>query len=121
MARPKTEIDQGNFEDLCGLMCTLSEIAAFFHCSEDTIERWCRRELKCSFAEAFKKHSAGGKISLRRAQFRLAQKNATMAIWLGKQYLGQTDAGSGTDETPDDGFISALKSEAGDAWADRED
>lgn len=36
--------------------------------------------------------SAGmGKISLRRAQFRLAEKNANMAIWLGKQYLRQTD------------------------------
>ena len=28
-------------------------------------------------------------ISLRRSQFKLAEKNATMAIWLGKQYLGQ--------------------------------
>ena len=24
-------------------------------------------------------------------QFKLAEKSATMAIWLGKQYLGQTD------------------------------
>ena len=28
---------------------------------------------------------------MRRSQFRLAEKNATMAIWLGKQYLGQKD------------------------------
>ena len=32
-----------------------------------------------------------GKISLRRAQFRLAEKNAAMAIFLGKNYLGQRD------------------------------
>ena len=32
-----------------------------------------------------------GKISLRRYQWELAKKNATMAIWLGKQFLGQRD------------------------------
>lgn len=32
-----------------------------------------------------------GLVSLRRSQFRLAEKNAAMAIWLGKQLLGQTD------------------------------
>jgi len=91
MARPRKEIDEDNFKKMCGLQCTLAEIAGFFDCSEDTIERWCKRTLKLSFAEAFKKYSAGGKISLRRAQFRLAEKNASMAIFLGKNYLGQTD------------------------------
>lgn len=89
--RPKKEIDEAQFGKLCGLQCTLEEIAGFFDCSEDTIERWCKRELKETFAEAFKKRSTGGKISLRRNQFKLAEKSAAMAIWLGKQYLGQTD------------------------------
>lgn len=44
-----------------------------------------------SFAEAFKTWSADGKISLRRNQFRMAEHNVSMAIWLGKQYLGQKD------------------------------
>lgn len=91
MGRPKIEIDQKNFESLCGLQCTLAEIASFFHCSEDTIERWCKRTYNLTFADAFKNHSAQGKMSLRRAQFKLAQTNATMAIFLGKQYLGQKD------------------------------
>ena len=91
MARPRKQVDLDEFKKLCGLQCTLSEIAGFFDCSEDTIERWCKRELKISFADAYKKHSAGGKISLRRAQFKLAEKNASMAIFLGKNYLGQTD------------------------------
>ena len=89
--RPRIEIDEKQFESLCGLQCTLTEIASFFHCSEDTIERWCKRELKSSFAEMFKKYSASGKISLRRWQYKLAEHNTTMAIWLGKQWLGQTD------------------------------
>ena len=89
--RPKKEIDQTLFEKLCGLQCTLEEIAGIFNCSPDTIERWCKRTYEESFAEVYKKHSANGKTSLRRAQFKLAEKSAAMAIWLGKQYLGQRD------------------------------
>ena len=91
MGRPRKEIDQEQFESLCGLQCTLSEIAGWFRCSEDTIERWCRRTYKEAFADVYKKYSLEGKMSLRRAQFRLAEKNAAMAIWLGKQYLGQKE------------------------------
>ena len=43
MARPRIKIDQASFEKLCSLQCTLAEIAVFFGCSEDTIERWCKR------------------------------------------------------------------------------
>ena len=49
------------FKKLCEMQCTLQEIAGFFDCSEDTIERWCKRELEEPFAEAFKKYSAKGK------------------------------------------------------------
>lgn len=89
--RPRIEIDEEQFKGLCSIQCTLEEISNWFKCSEDTIERWCKRELKSSFADAYKKYSVGGKISLRRSQFRIAETNPTMAIWLGKQYLGQTD------------------------------
>ena len=91
MARPRIEIDKDQFEKLCSLQCTLDEIASWFKCSPDTVERWCGREYKMSFAEVFKKHSASGKISLRRWQFKMAEHNVSMAIWLGKQYLGQKD------------------------------
>ena len=89
--RPPIEIDQEQFEKLCEIQCTLEEIANVLKCSMDTVERWCKRTYEMSFAEAFKKYSATGKMSLRRNQFKLAQTNATMAIWLGKQYLGQKD------------------------------
>lgn len=89
--RPRKEIDEEQFINLCNLQCTLEEISGFFKCSEDTIERWCKRKFEMNFADAFKKYSAGGRISLRRAQFELAKKNAAMAIFLGKNYLGQTD------------------------------
>lgn len=91
MARPRKEIDREQFEKLCNIQCTLDEIAGWFNCSSDTIERWCEREIGSSFADAFKVYSANGKISLRRTQFKLAEKSYAMAIWLGKQYLGQRD------------------------------
>ena len=91
MGRPKIEIDQQKFERLCGIMCTLEEIAGIFGCSEDTIENWCKATYSCTFSEAFKRFSAPGKSSLRRMQFKLAERSAAMAIWLGKQYLGQKD------------------------------
>lgn len=89
--RPRIQIDKEQFEELCKIQCTLEEIAGVLKCSEDTVERWCKRELKLSFAEAFKKYSAEGKKSLRRIQFEMAKKNPGMAIWLGKQYLGQRE------------------------------
>ena len=90
--RPTLPIDWGEFEKLCTIQCTLVEIADWFKCSVDTIERRCKAEKKMLFAEYFKKKSVGGRISLRRSQFKLAQDgNPSLNIWLGKQYLGQRD------------------------------
>ena len=89
--RPRVEIDKEQFEKLCQLQCTEEEIAGFFDCSADTINRWCKRVCGGTFENTLKKFSSVGHISLRRAQFQLAEKSATMAIFLGKQYLGQRD------------------------------
>lgn len=90
--RPRKEIDKETFEKLCAFQCTKEEISGWFEVSDDTIERWCKREYKENFAVVFAKKREKGKISLRRAQFRLAEKSAAMAIFLGKNYLGQRDA-----------------------------
>lgn len=92
MARPRKEIDQKQFENLCGLQCTLEEICSWFGCCSDTLESWCKRTYKRGFSEVFREKRGLGKISLRRSQWRLAEKSATMAIWLGRNYLGQSDA-----------------------------
>ena len=91
MARPRKEIDQKQFENLCGLQCTLEEICGWFDVTDKTLDSWCKRTYHASFSEVFKQKRGAGKISLRRSQWRLAEKNATMAIFLGKQYLGQRD------------------------------
>ena len=100
MARPQIEIKKEEFEKLCGLQCTLDEIAGWYKCSEDTVERWCKRTYNKGFADVYKIYSANGKISLRRYQFKLAEKSSAMAIWLGKQWLGQKEPER--QETADD-------------------
>lgn len=91
MARPRIQIDETQFEKLCALLCTEEEIASYFNCSVDTIEKFCKRTYSVSFAEIYKQKSNNGKIALRRYQMQLAQKYPAMAIFLGKQYLGQRD------------------------------
>ena len=91
MGRPRKEIPVKEFEKLCELQCTLIEIASFFDVNVDTITDWCKRTYGMTFSEVFKLKRGKGKVSLRRSQFELAKKNPTMAIWLGKQWLGQTD------------------------------
>lgn len=113
--RPRKEIPRAEFEKLCGLQCTKDEIAAFFECSEDTIERWCKRTYKKTFAVVFKEKRGLGHISLRRMQMQLAKKSAAMAIFLGKNYLGQTDRPQAEIAAESDGFIEALESSA-EVW-----
>lgn len=85
MARPKKEIDYTIVEKLAGIQCTQEEIANFLDISVRTLQR------DEEFCRIYKKGQDNGKMSLKRYQFKLAEKNTAMAIWLGKQYLGQKD------------------------------
>lgn len=90
--RPRKEIDIAEFEGCCRILCTKDEICDIFNVDEKTLTAWCKRTYDgLGFSDVYKKLSAGGKKSLRRYQFELAETNATMAIWLGKNILGQKD------------------------------
>jgi len=89
--RPKKVIDKKQFEGMCEIQCTKEEMCNILDVDEKTLTRWCKEVYGEGFSEIYKKKSQAGKMSLRRAQFQMAQTNTTMAIWLGKQYLGQTD------------------------------
>lgn len=84
--RPKKEIDYEVVEKLASIQCTQEEIANFLNLSVRTLQR------DEEFCRLYKKGQDNGKMSLRRTQFKLAEKNPSMAIWLGKQYLGQRDS-----------------------------
>lgn len=93
--RPKKEIDYATVEKLANIQCTQEEIASFLGISSRTLLR------DEKFKELFAKGRENGKASLRRIQWKHAEKSASMAIWLGKQYLGQKDVieASTTGET----------------------
>lgn len=81
--RPRIELDLQQVENLASLHCTMIEMAAFFNCSVDTLEN--------NYSEIIKRGREKGKMSLRRIQYKHAETNVAMAIFLGKNWLGQSD------------------------------
>lgn len=92
--RPLKEIDRKLFENLCAIQCTRDEICSCLEITDKTLDSWCKRTYGEGFSATYAKKRERGKMSLRRAQFKLAEKNAAMAIWLGKQYLDQAETAS---------------------------
>ena len=85
VGRPKKyNIDTHQVEQLAGFGCSNTEMASFFGCSPDLLEK--------SYSEFLIIGREGGKIRLRQYQWAAAKKgNVAMLIWLGKQMLGQSD------------------------------
>ena len=90
--------DRKTFADLIGLGCGAEEICWFFRddagkpANIDTLSRWCVREFGMTFQEYRRQNGANAlKIKLRQNQLKLSGSSAAMAIFLGKQYLGQKD------------------------------
>ena len=101
MARPKKQIDYVAVEKLASIQCTEEEIAQFLEVSVRTLQR------DEEFCRVFKKGKENGKMSLRRIQFKLAEKSYAMAIFLGKQYLGQKDIVE--NQVTNNGILDELK------------
>ena len=101
MGRPRIEINLLEAEKLGRLQCTLEECSAWLGVKLSTLSN------RKDFLEVYKRGKEQGKTSLRRHQFKLAEKNATMAIWLGKQYLDQKDERS--QENKEENVTEQLK------------
>lgn len=106
--RPKKEINQKQFESLCMIQCTETEICSVLDVDDKTLARWCKQTYRRNFSEVFREKREGGKASLRRNQWKMSETNPTMAIWLGKQYLGQSDKREDKVEVGADGFLEAI-------------
>ena len=70
------------------LQCTNEEIASCLGTTDTTLLNAQNKEV---FLGALEKGKAEGRMSLRRIQMKLAETSATMAIFLGKQILGQRE------------------------------
>ena len=75
---------------LARIQCTTKEASAVLAVSEPTFFAFLKRCKKARETWDFGRDN--GLASLRRNQFRMSETNATMAIWLGKQHLGQKDS-----------------------------
>jgi len=86
VGRPKFKIDYKQVEQLTSIHCTQEEIAAALGCSVDTLQR------DEEFCGIYKAGLENARKSLRRRQWDAADEgNITMLVWLGKQYLKQSD------------------------------
>lgn len=84
MGRPPADIDPLQVIQMARKGAKVTEIAEFFGVDGDTIHR--------RFAAELVKGKQELRHSLRMAQIEVAEEgNPTMLIWLGKQYLGQSD------------------------------
>jgi len=79
----QTVVDPNEVYKLSMIGCTDSEIADWF-----VINVQCLRE---NFEPELSKGRAGLKQKIRMYQIQMAEKSAPMLIWLGKQYLGQSE------------------------------
>jgi hypothetical protein len=84
MARPKLDIDPDQVELLASFGCSTIEIARLHNCDDSTIRNRFRNELE--------RGRENMKIKLRQLQWKQAENgNTSLLIFLGKQYLGQSD------------------------------
>lgn len=90
--RPKKYAKWSVLNELIARRCTCEECAVTMGVSPDTIVRRIKETFGLTFAEYYRIKSQLGTASLRSTQFKLAEEgNVTMLIWLGKNWLGQTD------------------------------
>ena len=86
-------INKEQFESLCKIHCTHDEICAVLGITDVTLYAWLKQQYgeDVSLKEIMSYYAAGGKASLRRIQWKQAETNPAMAMFLGKNYLGQSD------------------------------
>ncbi len=90
--KPKLTPDEktiNTLRQLGAIQATVEEAARVLGVSERTLQNFFTAEPAAK--DAHETGKSEGRASLRRTQFTLAQRNAAMAIWLGKQYLGQRE------------------------------
>ncbi len=114
MANPKKKLKKADWErveSLCKIHCTGEEIASVLKMDYDTFNRNVKEKYGIQTSEYIKKHAAEGNASLRRRQWKSAVEdgNTTMLVWLGKQYLGQTDKQEVRTETISEKVIDDME------------
>ena len=108
-------------EGLAKIQCTQGEAAAVLGIHRHTLLALFKRNK--DVRDRWEAGLESGKASLRRNQFKLSETNAAMAIWLGKQYLGQREPVRYEEEHPEvplgkkeQAQIAAEQAHEGNRW-----
>ena len=93
--RPEKPIDWDKLQYLAECQCTATEVAGYFGIDTDTLARRMQKQFGVNYTVYAAKYWEKGKASLRVRQFEAAMDkdnpNNTMLVFLGKNYLGQSD------------------------------
>ena len=86
------KIDKQKFEAMVRMQMTDEELYQFFGVSSGTLYKWVKKtyHVKSPLTQ-IKKLRVEGKVAFLSQQFNLSKTNTAIAIWLGKNYFGQTD------------------------------
>lgn len=105
LGKPEAVIDWSLVIRLCKLQNTLNDIAFALDLDKSTLKRRIHKKYGVKFTVFSDHWRSFGRSSLRRAQYRSAMRgSAPMQIWLGKNWLGQTDTGTVDDSDDVDSF-----------------
>jgi IS30 family transposase len=99
--RKQLEIDWKRVDKLLEVQCSGTEIAAALGMHPDTLYNAVKREFNSDFSAYSQVKRESGKRLLKAKQFEVAlEGDKTMLVWLGKQYLDQSDRQNVTHEGP---------------------
>lgn len=92
------EIDEVTLEKLCKMGARLVDVSDFFDCSEDTIERFCKRLGYKHYAEFRSRCFIGNRLAIRQKilEKALKQDNLKAQIYLSEK-MGLFDEGNKED------------------------
>jgi hypothetical protein len=97
--RPEKEFDWKILDSILQFGANLIDCSELLEVSEDTVQRKIKSEHGCTFTEYRTKKMGRMRVKLLQKQYEMAQNgNVALLIWLGKQYLGQSDKAESTLE-----------------------
>lgn len=102
MGRPEKPIDWRQVEAMCQIQCTQAEICAIVGVSDETINARCKKDHGITFLEYFRQKREGGRASLRRTGWKLAQTTPSVWIFMAKNWLGMSDNPAQSDDDKPD-------------------
>src|SRR4051812_9615874 len=110
MGQRRQKIGLSKIRMLSGLQCSDVEAAAALEISVKTFREMIRIDVRAR--EAWEQGRERGRVRIRKAQFAIAEGGragaSQMAIFLGKQYLGQTEVQRLEHSGPDGAPIQTL-------------